>query len=83
MGVSWGMPEPEFNCLMKDDLDGQLYPPIPHETEQEARAYAALRSSQKKCEIRVIAPSGDMLAAYRNGEEVDAEVEQKRKKRVA
>jgi hypothetical protein len=54
---------------MKDDLDGTSYPPIKHDTEDQARAYAAQRTSEKQCEITIQGPR-NFHVVYRDG--VDA-----------
>ena len=61
-----------YRTTMKDDMDGATYPEGQHETEEQARQYAQLRTSQKKCEMKVISPMGELLDVYHAGEIVGA-----------
>ena len=56
-----------YSTTMKDDLDGMTYPDTKFETEEQARQYAALRTGQKRCEMKVVGPEG-VLDVYRDGE---------------
>jgi hypothetical protein len=64
-----------FTTAMKDDLDGATYPEGKHETEEQARQYAALRSGQTKCEIKVCSGTR-VLDIYRDGEPIAKAVAQ-------
>jgi hypothetical protein len=52
---------------MKEDIDGATHPPTQHETLEQARAYAKLRTFQKRCEITVFGDSKP-VEAWREGE---------------
>ncbi len=62
-----------YTTQMRELTDGVLHPPQQHEQLDAAKAYARIRTSEKRSEITVRNQSGATVATYEDGQEVTTE----------